>query len=122
MRNLVLCSFLISAITPSIAANAVPASANPTIEKIVREISAKNIEATIRTLVGFETRNSLSETTRDTRGIGAARRWIKSTLESCSAENGGRMKVEFDEHLAPVSARISTPTPIVNVVATLPGL
>ena len=91
------------------------------IEKIVREISAKRIEATIRKLVGFETRNSLSETTSDSKGIGAARRWIKSELDRCSANNGGRLKVEFDEHLAPVSARVPQPTPIVNVVATLPG-
>ena len=94
---------------------------NTDIEKIVKEISAKRIEATIRKLVSFETRNSLSDTTSDTRGIGAARRWIKSELENCNAANGGRMTVEFDEHLAPVSARVAQPTPIVNVVATLPG-
>ena len=94
---------------------------NADIEKIVKEISAKRIEATIRKLVGFETRNSLSETVSDIKGIGAARRWIKSEMERCNAENGGRMKVEFDEHLAPVSARVAQPTPIVNVVATLPG-
>ena len=94
---------------------------NADIEKIVKEISAKRIEATIRKLVGFETRNSLSETVSDIKGIGAARRWIKSEIERCNAENGGRMKVEFDEHLAPVSARVAQPTPIVNVVATLPG-
>ncbi|MEQ1515052.1 MAG: M28 family metallopeptidase, partial [Usitatibacteraceae bacterium] len=69
----------------------------------------------------FETRNSLSETTSETKGIGAARRWIKSEMERCSAANGGRLKVEFDEHLAPVSARVAKPTPIVNVVATLTG-
>ena len=94
---------------------------NPDIEKIVREISAQRIEATIRKLVSFETRNSLSDTTSETRGIGAARRWIKSELERCSGENSGRLKVEFDEHLAPVSARVPQPTPIVNVVATLLG-
>ena len=94
---------------------------NADTEKIVKEISAKRIEATIRKLVGFETRNSLSETVSDIKGIGAARRWIKSEMERCNAENGGRMKVEFDEHLAPVSARVAQPTPIVNVVATLPG-
>ena len=94
---------------------------NADIEKIVREISARRIEATIRKLVSFETRNSLSDTTSDTKGVGAARRWIKSELESCNAATGGRMKIEFDEHLAPISARVAQPTPIVNVVATLPG-
>jgi hypothetical protein len=91
------------------------------IQKIVKEISAKRIEATVRKLVSFETRNSLSDTTSESKGIGAARRWIKSELERCSAETGGRLKVEFDEHLAPVSARIPQPTPMINVVATLAG-
>ena len=98
-----------------------PLKKNADIEKIVREISAKRIETTIRKLVSFETRNSLSDTTSDTKGVGAARRWIKSELESCNAATGGRMKIEFDEHLAPISARVAQPTPIVNVVATLPG-
>ena len=105
----------------SVSAYAAPPMVNPDIEKIIKEISATRIETTIRKLVGFETRNSLSETTSDTRGIGAARRWIKSELERCSAESGGRLKVEFDEHLAPVSARVAKPTPIINIVATLSG-
>ena len=99
-----------------------PASAaNPDIDKIVKEISAARIEATIRKLVSFETRNSLSETKSEIKGIGAARRWIKSELERCSKDSGSRLVVAFDEHLAPVSARVAQPTPIVNVVATLPG-
>jgi Zn-dependent M28 family amino/carboxypeptidase len=91
----------------------------PGIDKIVSDISPKRIEAYIRKLVSFETRHTMSDTTSDTRGIGAARRWIKGELERCGA--GTRMQVAFDSHVAPVSARISRPTEIVNVVATLPG-
>jgi Zn-dependent M28 family amino/carboxypeptidase len=91
----------------------------PGIDKIVADISPKRIEAYIRKLVSFETRHTMSDTTSDTRGIGAARRWIKGELERCGA--GTRMQVAFDSHVAPVSARISRPTEIVNVVATLPG-
>lgn len=94
---------------------------NPTIEKIVGEISAQRIEATIRKLASFGTRHTLSETESDTRGIGAARRWIKAELERCSKTAGGRLKVEFAAHLEPAGRRIPTPTEIVNVVATLPG-
>lgn len=90
------------------------------IDKIVSEVSAKRIEGYVRKLVGFGTRHTMSDTTSDTRGIGAARRWIKSELERCGA--GTRLKVDFDSHITPVSARISKPTEIVNVVATLPGL
>jgi hypothetical protein len=89
------------------------------IDKVVAEISPKRIEAYVRKLVSFETRHTMSDTTSDTVGIGAARRWIKSELERCGA--GTRMQVAFDSHVAPVSARISRPTEIVNVVATLPG-
>ena len=112
---------ILALVSFSTASTSAPPKKSAYIEKIVKEISAKRIETTIRKLVSFETRNSLSDTVSDTRGIGAARRWIKSELESCNAANGGRMTVEFDEHLAPVSARIAQPTPIVNVVATLPG-
>ena len=90
----------------------------PQVEKIVAEISPQRIEATIRKLVSFKTRHTMSETASDTVGIGAARRWIKSELERCGA---GRLQVSFDGHIAPVSARISRPTEVVNVVATLPG-
>jgi Peptidase family M28 len=89
--------------------------------RISSEISAVRIEKNLRKLVSFETRNSLSETKSDTRGIGAARRWIKSELEKCAKDNGGRMKVEFDENIAQQAVRIPQPTAIVNVVATLPG-
>ncbi|SFU67771.1 M20/M25/M40 family metallo-hydrolase [Pseudoduganella namucuonensis] len=93
----------------------------PEIERIVGAISPRRIEATIRKLVGFHTRHTMSETESDTVGIGAARRWIRSEFERCNAANGGRLQVAFDSHVAPVSRRISRPTEIVNVVATLPG-
>ncbi|HEY0064915.1 MAG TPA: M28 family metallopeptidase [Telluria sp.] len=93
----------------------------PQIDKIVADISAQRIEGYIRKLVSFKTRHTMSETESDTVGIGAARRWIKGELERCGAAAGGRLQVAFDSHIAPVSARISRPTEIVNVVATLPG-
>jgi Peptidase family M28 len=95
------------------------------ISRMSAEISAARIERNIRKLVSFETRNSLSDTKSETRGIGAARRWIKSELERCAKENstnGARLKIEFDEHMAQQAVRIPQPTPIVNVVATLPGM
>lgn len=94
------------------------------ISDIASKISAQRIEKNIRKLVSFETRNTLSDQKSETRGIGAARRWIKSELESCAkanGANGSRMKVEFDEHIAQQAVRIPQPTQLVNVVATLPG-
>ena len=94
---------------------------NPQIQKIVREISAANIEATIRKLVDFGTRHTLSETESDSRGIGAARRWIKSEFDRYSRESGGRLQVEFDEFTQQPVQRVPKPAQLVNVVATLPG-
>ncbi|MFZ6773785.1 M28 family peptidase [Undibacterium sp. SXout7W] len=90
----------------------------PQIEQIVNEISASRIDAYIRKLVSFQTRHTMSDATSDTVGIGAARRWIKQELERCGA---GKLDVQFDSHIAPVGRRISRPTEIVNVVATLKG-
>ncbi|MBB5369662.1 MULTISPECIES: M28 family peptidase [unclassified Janthinobacterium] len=93
----------------------------PEIAQIVAGISPQRIGAHVRKLVSFQTRHTMSDTVSDTQGIGAARRWIKAELERCGAQAGGRLQVAFDSHIAPVSKRISRPTEIVNVVATLPG-
>ena len=52
---------------------AAPPAEVAVIPGLVDQVSADRIEADIRTLVGFGTRHSLSETESDTRGIGAAR-------------------------------------------------
>ncbi|NVM78785.1 hypothetical protein FHW83_004615 [Duganella sp. SG902] len=104
---------------PAVAAEPGAARRQAQIDQIVKEISPARIEATIRKLVSFRTRHTMSDTVSETEGIGAARRWIKAELERCGA--GTPLQVSFDSHVAPVSARISRPTEIVNVVATLPG-
>lgn len=93
----------------------------PEIVAAVAAVSSSGIESRIRTLVRFGTRHTLSETESETRGIGAARRWIERELRRCSAENGGRLRVSLDEHLSPAGARLPRAAQVVNVVATLPG-
>jgi hypothetical protein len=115
-RNRIIVLLLAAIATPAFAA---PGDRNPQIARIVEEVSAQRIEATIRKLVSFGTRNSLSETESETRGIGAARRWIRKELETCS--RGTSLKVEFDDHLLESGPRVPRPTHFVNVVATLPG-
>ena len=94
---------------------------NAQIAETTGEISAQNIEATIRKLVSFGTRHTLSETGSDTRGIGAARRWIQSEFERYSKASGGRLQVTMDESTPPSGPRNPQSVPVVNVVATLPG-
>ncbi|HEY2138669.1 MAG TPA: M20/M25/M40 family metallo-hydrolase, partial [Chthoniobacterales bacterium] len=94
---------------------------NPQITAVLSEISARNIEMTIRKLVSFGTRHTLSDAQSDTRGIGAARRWIQSEFERYSKENGGRLEVTLDDFVQPSGERNPQPVQVVNVVATLRG-
>lgn len=95
---------------------------NPQIEKIISEISARNIETSIRKLVSFGTRHTMSSQDDPSRGIGAARRWIKAEMDRYSQESGGRLIVTEDEFVQPPGGRITKETKLVNVVATLPGM
>jgi hypothetical protein len=96
-----------------------PLPKNPQIEKILGEISEGNLRRNVETLVGFGTRHSLSDTVSATRGIGAARRWIKGEFERYAKQAGGRMDVAFDNAIVPPSPRVPHPLTIVNVIATL---
>ncbi len=91
------------------------------IESILKDVSEARIRSRIEKLASFGTRHTLSETASDTRGIGAARRWIKSEMDAISKEAGGRLKVEFDGYMQPPTRRVKVATEVVNVVATLPG-
>ena len=77
---------------------------NPQVEAILAEISPTRIEATVRKLVSFGTRHTLSDPDNPDRGIGAARRWIKAELESYARESGGRLIVEEDSFVQPAGA------------------
>jgi hypothetical protein len=108
-----------SSLFARIAIGQQPPQKNPFVEKIVAEISVTNIQANIETLVSFGTRHTLSDTLSDTRGIGAARRWIKSEFERYAQRNHGRMTVAFQESIVAPSQRVPSPSKVVNVLATL---
>src|SRR5690606_20239420 len=75
----------------------------------------------IRTLAGFGTRNTLSDTVSTTRGIGAARRWIFDELNRVSEACGGCLEVSYHRTMQPAEGRITRDVEIVNVVAILRG-
>ena len=118
IKTTLLAAALTSAMASAVAAAPDTERRQPQVAAIVAEISAQRIEANVGKLASFKTRHTMSETESGSIGIGAARRWIKSEMERCGA---GKLQVAFDSHIAPVSARISRPTEVVNVVATLPG-
>jgi hypothetical protein len=94
---------------------------NRAIANIVRGIDARNIEASIRKLVSFGTRNTLSEQNDPMRGIGAARDWLYTEFLKAAEASNGRMTVEKQSYEQPKAPRIPEPTIITNVVATLKG-
>jgi hypothetical protein len=98
-----------------------PVGRNSQIARIVSEIDARNIENTIRKLVSFGTRNTLSEQNDPNRGIGAAREWLFGEFQKAAAQSGGRMTVEKQTFEQPKATRIPQPTMLTNVVATLRG-
>ncbi|CAN5579439.1 M20/M25/M40 family metallo-hydrolase [soil metagenome] len=96
-------------------------SPNPQIAGVVKEISAEKIEAHISKLVGFGTRHTLSDPKSETRGIGAARRWLQAEFTRYSKDSDGRLQVKMDEFTQPPDERNPELTQVVNVVATLAG-
>ncbi len=94
---------------------------NGKIMEIVREIDARNIERTIRKLVSFGTRNTLSEQDNPNRGIGAARDWLYGEFQKAAQQSGGRMTVQKQTFEQARAARVPQPTMLTNIVATLKG-
>lgn len=83
--------------------------------------SAQRLAADITTLAGFGTRHTLSETDSETRGIGAARRWIKAEFDKISADCGGCLEVFYVSDVVSGTARIPGSAEVVNVVAIQRG-
>ena len=100
---------------------AVRLTRNAQISKIVSEINPRNIENTIRRLVSFGTRNTLSDQNDPHRGIGAARDWLYGEFMKAAQQSGGRMTVEKQTFEQPKAARVPQPTMLTNIVATLKG-
>ncbi|GGW94717.1 M28 family metallopeptidase [Salegentibacter mishustinae] len=93
------------------------------IYKIIDKVSADSIEADIRKLAGFGTRNTFSDTVSDTRGIGAARRWIKSEFDYLSKNCDNCLDVFYQKDFVTTEdgERIPHDAWVVNVVAVQKG-
>ncbi|WP_289024044.1 M28 family metallopeptidase [uncultured Salegentibacter sp.] len=90
---------------------------------IIENVSADSIEADIRKLAGFGTRNTFSDTVSDTRGIGAARRWIKSEFDYLSKNCDNCLDVFYQKDFVTTADgdRIPHDAWVVNVVAVQKG-
>ena len=106
---------------PVCAQHASPPASIPRLDAIGTAPSAANIERDIRTLVGFGTRHTLSETESPTRGIGAARRWIFDEFTRISKACGGCLEVRYSSGIVQGEARIPGPVDVVSVIAIQRG-
>ncbi|MDE2996359.1 MAG: M28 family metallopeptidase [Bacteroidota bacterium] len=90
---------------------------------IIEASSAERIESDIRTLAGFGTRNTFSDTTSSTRGIGAARRWIEAEFNRISEACDGCLDVSTQRNLIEQgsSDRAVQDVWVVNVLAIQRG-
>ena len=88
---------------------------------LVADVSAERIQSDIETLVGFGTRHTLSETESDTRGIGAARRWIEQEFLRISAACNNCLQVFTVSDVISGVERIPEPTEVVSVIALQRG-
>lgn len=107
----------------TLAAQTIPINRDPEIAEMVKAVSPEHLQELVEKLAGFGTRHTLSDTVSASRGIGAARRWIKAELERYAQESGGRLLVEYDSYLQESDGRrVITDTEIKNVLAILPGV
>ncbi|MEP2239748.1 MAG: M28 family metallopeptidase [Maribacter sp.] len=116
MKKFLLSALLISALT-------LTAQTDQRIYDIINAVSAERIENDVTKLANFGTRHTLSDTVSTTRGIGAARRWIKNEFEKTSTECQGCLDVFFQKDLVKKGAndRIVKDVEVVNVLAIQKG-
>jgi len=121
--RILLIAFLAIYLGPLTVSGQSPAQTDNRIYDIINSVSQERIEADIRRLANFGTRHTLSDTLSNIRGIGAARRWIKSEFEKISSDCGGCLEVVEQRGLvkAGVSRRIPNDTWVVNEMAIKRG-
>lgn len=116
MRKLLFCIVLVA---PMLSY----AQIDTRIYDIINGVSAERIEKDIRILANFGTRNTFSDTVSNTRGIGAARRWIKSEFDRISKDCKNCLEVFYqkDYVMTNEGERVPKDTWIVNVAAIQRG-
>lgn len=94
---------------------------HPQVEALAARVEAARIQATVARLVAFGTRHTLSGTVSETRGIGAARRWLASEFQGLAKLPGSRLQPLEDRFTVEAGPRVPKAAELVNVGAVLPG-
>ena len=101
----------------------IEAQTDPKIYDIVDAVSEDRLRNDVKKLADFGTRHTLSDTLSETRGIGAARRWIKSEFDKISSNCNDCLEVFYQKDLVEkgTNQRIVKDVMVVNVVAIQRG-
>nr|WP_294774579.1 M28 family peptidase [uncultured Flavobacterium sp.] len=112
--------FVLLAMTATIT---VTAQTDSRLYDIIEAVSAQRLEKDIRTLADFGTRNTFSDTISKTRGIGAARRWIKAEFDKIDKDCKNCLEVFYQKDLVTPKDgnRVPKEAYVVNVVAIQKG-
>ena len=103
--------------TSSPSNDAVKPTADEHIQRLISSISEERLQSIVQKLASFGTRETLSDTSSSTRGIGAARQWIFDELKRSSS----KLEVSFDTYQIAPQGRIPHSIELRNVIALLPG-
>ena len=93
MRLAIAAGIALIAAAPAFASDEPQPVRHPELDTIAAAVSPESLREFDAALVGFGTRHTLSDTQSDSRGIGAARRWVKAQFEHFSADCGGCLEV-----------------------------
>ena len=93
---------------------------HPELHALASAPSEAELRATITALVGMGTRHTLSDTRSGTRGIGAARRWVKARFERIGRDCGGCLEVITPSQVF-TGERAPKPVEVMDVVAIKRG-
>ena len=90
---------------------------------IIDTVSEERLRQDVKTLTEFGTRNTFSDTVSTTRGIGAARRWIKNEFETISKACDNCLNVFYQKDFVTKEGNRRVPHDawVVNVVAVQKG-
>ena len=104
-------------------ASATYCQTDPKIYDIIDAVSEERLKDDVKTLADFGTRHTLSDTISNTRGIGAARRWIKSQFDNISKDCNNCLEVFYQKNFFEkgTNQRITKDVNVVNVVAIQRG-
>src|SRR5262245_40181782 len=105
---------------PGPQAPAPPAAVKSALAAIAAEVSETNQRNYIEKMVSFGTRSTISDQTSNTRGIGAARRWVESEFRAISTACGNCLEIALPEDTV-TGQRYPRPTKVVDVVAIQRG-